>query len=219
MSLEPSDWNVVVVGRWNSSILTPVRITNRIYKIEVPEKGEIPVEVMVPLDGISPYKVLHPENRVETFLDINRLVVNTLVPNYENLQCAMGCCINAIEWLPETPVTAVGINIRYKISGSNDELNSLLEARSFDDPIVLKSYNITKRAILRRLELHEGMINITISSNDDEFIIHFNFHRGSDDNNELINWLKMSSSEIRDHVDTILTELHLDAEEQLDDRH
>jgi len=49
MKLEPIDWNVIIVGRWNTAILTPGRIAEKIFQ-QQPGTG---LHVDVPLDGVS----------------------------------------------------------------------------------------------------------------------------------------------------------------------
>jgi hypothetical protein len=59
MALSPERWSVVIIGRWNRAILTPAGIAKRVFG--EPETKLMDVEV--PLDGLSPYRVRHPEKK------------------------------------------------------------------------------------------------------------------------------------------------------------
>jgi len=76
MALNPEDWSVVTVARWNRAILTPAGIRQRLFKRE--EAG--PVEVLVPIDLLAP-----PQVKLDNM---------TVVANWDRLTVLPedGCC-------------------------------------------------------------------------------------------------------------------------------
>ncbi len=52
MPLEPGEWNVVILGRWNRAIPTPQGIASRLFQL--PPETEIGIEVpWTPSDRIG----------------------------------------------------------------------------------------------------------------------------------------------------------------------
>lgn len=69
MGLKATEWSVVVVGRWNRAILTPNGIAKRVFKLA--ELSQM--VVAVPLDGVSPYIVKNPDQKIAATTDEGRL--------------------------------------------------------------------------------------------------------------------------------------------------
>src|SRR6266478_1019531 len=122
MPLEPYDWNVVVLGRWNRAILTPNGIASRLF--ELPPETEIGIEV--PMDAIGPFLVSHGDLTV--MVGGAQLMVQATENNFSSLERAMRVARRAMEKLPETPVVAAGFNIRAQGSGEDGHLGPLIEA-------------------------------------------------------------------------------------------
>src|SRR4051812_23085230 len=111
MPLEPYDWNVVVLGRWNRAILTPQGIGSRLFQL--PPETDIGIEA--PMDAIGPYQVSHDD--VTVMVSGAQLIVEARENNFPGLERAIRVARRAMESLPETPVVAGGFNVRVHGAG------------------------------------------------------------------------------------------------------
>ena len=213
MSIEPFDWNIVIVGRWNRAILTPGRIAEKIFGLD-PTKG---VFVDVPLDGLSPYRVKAPQQEIMIVTENNQLIIQLLKLDFETLEKGLNAGIRVLEWLPETPLSAAGFNIRFKTTEPIKELTELLGS-----PVDSKLGNIgytqiSKRTITRSVDYEKGLLNLTIAQDNEDFILLLNFHRGSNVNNDLKEWLHIPVSKIMETVQNLTKLLGLKVEEENND--
>lgn len=214
MALKPIDWSVVTAGRWNRAILTPAGIQQRIF--ECPEGGAL--EVLVPIDLLAPPRV-KMEN-VTVVANWDRLIVQP-DPGYcsfEQLDRARQLCVNALESLPETPLSAVGYNVVYRsgepMKGLRNVLGSELDESFFD-----ADYSFDGRTVVRVIPWREGTINFSIEENadEDEYTVRFNFERKSVERDHHLAWLRIPIADVQQQVHTILTRcLHI-AEGEIDD--
>jgi len=205
MSLKPVDWNVVIVGRWNASILTPGRIAEKIFLIEPQEEESIlRLPIMVPLDGISPYQVRDPEENITVLLDLNRLIIRTNEPTYTSLKLAMQAGKNAIEWLPETPFNGAGFNIRYRTPEHPTQLTRITVNNQIDNSLSDLDFVIDSRTSTRSIKCLGYILNITITDTSKGMEILCNFHCGSGKKEDLIQWLTTPVSEVEKIVSDIL---------------
>jgi len=204
MSFEPVDWNVVILGRWNAAILTPRRIAEKIYKLPMPESGEIQLPVFVPLDGLSPYQIKHTEKNIVTLLlDGNRLIIEAHSRTYESLADAMIFGRNALEWLPETPFSAAGFNIKYRSEEVPDELLDLVTNDTLDSHLSEQDYEIVSRRVVRSMQYETGRLNLTITIDTRGSLIEYNFHQESSDIQVLKNWLSTSPQKLQQTVEAL----------------
>lgn len=183
MELQATDWNVVVVGAWNTAILTPDGIRKRLF--ELPEGTPVDIEVAVDRPGY--FRVRHGGTLVTpspTILD-----VMGGLGDYDSLSKACAVAKKALFNLPETPVAAAGINIRYRIDQLPDELIDLIKV-SLDDDLSDRGYLIVGRTTKRTLALTPGVVNIEIAQGPDiEGVITINFHLDSTDTATLAAWI------------------------------
>ncbi|MGB5158409.1 hypothetical protein [Desulfobacterium sp. N47] len=188
--LKPIGWSAVVAGKWNPAILTPKGIAEHIFN----KTGDTPIEVLVPLDAMSPVKV-----KIEGLIisaNFERLVIECENNNWESLNKSREYCRKAIESLPKTPLSAAGFNIRYEIEEPKPEFLKLLEPQ-IDDKISDNSLIILEREIRRSLSWKEGNINLHIVTQEpDRCIILLNFDRKSADNSILTDWLSISIEDV-----------------------
>lgn len=209
MAITPATWNVIVLGNWNTAILTPSGIAKRLFKLE----SGTPVEVHVALDIIGPLRVIYGD--IAVMPSRTRLVVEP-TNNGQNLAKAMNIACNALEDLPETPFSAVGINIRYTVTDPEAPFLELL-GHDLDNAIASIGKKPTKRRISRTIEYKEGVVNIEVSQSDAEsYQIEFNYHKDSNLQTELLRWLKMDSTEIQKYaIEFIEKVFKLSSEEEL----
>lgn len=213
MSLKPVDWSVVIIGRWNPAILTPGGISKLVFNIQDPAPKRI--EIAVPIDGVSPYQVKHPDQNIVVSTDANRLLIRLTQMDYDSLGQALGAGSNALRSLPVTPVSAAGFNVSFHTA----DCPVLMKIVNADVDNVLSdlSYQIAARTITRTIKYNDGVINITVTGKNDGQELVFNFHRGSTSHEDLIEWLKVTPREIEGKVEEILKKLSLEVEEQVDE--
>jgi len=186
MPPSPSDWNVILLGAWNLAILTPDGISRRLFELE----PGTPLEIQVPITGHgqAPIRVIHSGLVVEP--TSGRLSVTPQEPTEQGLRDAVAVAGKALESLPETPVSAAGINIRYKFDTVPDELVTI-QTSTIDDQLAVAGSRIRSRALERALEWNEGVINLTARSNGDgSALLSLNFHRDSLTGPDLLAWLR-----------------------------
>jgi hypothetical protein len=212
MTVQPTEWNVVIVGRWNRAILTPGGIGKRLFGLG---EGKL-VEVAVPLDGVSPYLVKHPEQQILVMTDESRLLIQAAKPDYETLSHAMAAGFNALSNLPETPVTAAGFNLSFASKEVDPEMASLLVCGS-ETAIVDVGFNVVGRSLSRSLQYEGGRLNVTMVSGDEGFNLTLNFHRGSERVDDLKTWLQTPVSQVEEAANKVVRALGLDIQEVRDD--
>lgn len=212
MGLQPADWSVVILGRWNRAILTPNGIAKRLFKLAEAKQ----VLVAVPLDGVSPYMVRHPTQQIVAMTDEGRLLVQVVKADYKVLGEAMTAGANALTALPETPVSAAGFNINFRSKEVTPEMAALLVPDS-EKRFVDAGFKLVVRTLGRSLEHGSGKLNVTVASDEDGFGLSLNFHRDSEVVDELKQWLQTPVAQVEETVNKILDAFGLDIEEVKDD--
>ena len=199
MELTPHDWNVVVVGFWNRAIYTPQGIAQRLLQVTSGEE----VGVELPFDTIAPFRVSFGKHVV--IVDGGRLIIELAEHTLEYLVGAMSIAVRAMEDLPKTPVKAAGINVRHSAEGSAlEELTTLREPLQlqWDKRIQEFGASVSHRSVSRKFPWREGVTQITVTEDDDKIDVLLNFEK-TGEVTELIDWLRMPISEIRDHVSQV----------------
>ena len=209
MGLKPFNWSVVIIGRWNTAILTPARISKKIFKLP---KGTR-VEVAIPTDGIMPYQVKHPDRNIILTAGAQRLEIRLCVMKYENLQHALEAGASALEWLPETPVSAAGYNLNFQTDEPSAEMIALYCNPQTDSLFAGLENPIEEWSLTRSMAFNDGFLKLTTLGKKGHFEMQCNFHRSSNENPELIAWLRKPAVEIEGEVDRVFSELNLEREE------
>ena len=183
MPVIPGTWNAVVTGAWNRAILTPDGVRRRLF--ELPDGTPIELEVAVDLPG--PFRIGH-----EGLLVIpaaGRLEVAARVASPEALQRACILCQRALVSLPETPVTAAGVNIRYRLTEIPDAVLDLVRA-PLDEALSDAGHQVTGLMIKRAVSVQPGVVNVQVTQTSaGGGTLEFNFHRDSTQPDELRQWL------------------------------
>lgn len=180
-SAERYNWNVVVLGAWNLSILTPRGVLRRIFREEEPTL----IEISMDLEERKP-----PKLKRENFIVVPSEGSLEIMPensNLEDLERACEFMRNALESLPETPIRAVGVNFRYKFREPSDELIEVSQS-SIDDKLSDGGFVIKGHRLSRVLEWGEGIVNFEVGEDDGENV-QCNFHLGSEDHGNVISWI------------------------------
>lgn len=172
--------------------------------------------VKVPLDGINPYLVGHPNQQIEVAVEPTRLLIQLGQTTYEALAAAMQMGVNVLESLRETPVSAVGINVKFQIQGEEidpAEMASLVDHPTVDNSVSEAGLEIVRRTVSRGLKYGEGVLNLEFASSLDQFDVAFNFHKGTNNHDALSNWLKQDITGVQSTVEKILSSVSLTIEE------
>lgn len=196
-------WEAVVLGNWNRAILSPAGIAQHLFRLE----PGTPVEVMVPMAGLEPFKVKYRGTIISA--DWDRLVVSTETPSLTSLIHDMRIAAHAIEELPKTPLAAAGFNLKYEIEDPPKEFLDLMKC-SLDINLSKGQYKIASSGSRRTLEWKDGKINLDIVLGDNGDIrILFNFDRRSTKPEELIEWLNTSEDDIKEVMERLCGVLHI----------
>jgi len=200
MPLEPYDWNVVVLGHWNPAILTPNGIAERLYQL--PSGTEIGIEV--PMDAIAPFRVSHEDLTV--LVGGGRLMVEARENSFASLERAMRVAHRALVRLPETPVVAVGFNVRAQGSGEDGSLDPLIEATQllWDDQFEHAGFPLSRRDVTWVADWPPGKISVNLSREDHDRVLRVNLNFERVGNLlELKDWLARPIGEVREHAHRI----------------
>lgn len=201
MALIPEEWNVVVLGRWNPALFTPAAITTRVFGLE----PNTPVEVYVPLDDILPPKVKHGGLTVTA--SQASLIIGTESCRFSELERARQIARNAIDALPRTPMSAVGVNVRYR----GTELPPSLLGRfstDLDERFSDADFQILGRAFRRDLAFKVGRIGVFVNNHtESQPEIVMNFEARSALPETLVAWLDIPIDDIRAAVHGILEQV------------
>ena len=201
--LEAIDWGVVVVGRWNPSILTPVGIAQRLFELE---EGT-PIEVRLAIDVMLPPVVTHDSLRVTVGSQL--LVIEPLTHSYFYLERARALARNALISLPETPVTAAGVNVRYVYKEADDYLSRVQEITTceLDEAISSLDQRISKRSVSRSIPTLDGQLNLSVNEDEEGHVkIQFNFEFVSQEVEKQREWLRSPIDGFEREVRRTLTE-------------
>jgi hypothetical protein len=185
MSAIPTDWNIVIAGSWNTAILTPEGVKTRLFGLDV----GTPIEVLVPIDGRTPLQMKYNNINVQPASD--RLIISPIEPNPDALIAAVDVAQRALTSLPETPLTAAGVNIRYSYESMPD---ALIESgvSTIDDKITDEGHKTLQKKLARKIKWEEGVLNLEITeSNDSSGLVVFNYHRDTEHHRELSEWVGM----------------------------
>lgn len=202
MPTKPSNWNVVINGAWNRAILTPDGIRKRLFKL--PDGTPLLVEVAV--DQPGRFRVGHEGILVSP--SSQQLDISVQTNDLASIQNACQIGRTALEALPETPVAAAGVNLRYSISPVPDSLLDLVKA-ALDDELSDAGYTIKGSLTQRTIERSPGVVNVElVQKTDGECELLLNFHLASKVPSELQGWLT-KSDEFFEQSETLLSAMNV----------
>lgn len=199
--IEPFDWNVVVAGSWNRAIFTPKWIQRKMFERE----GAL-IEVQVPLDVPGPPRIVMDQVAVQPAA--NMLVVAPLACNLDTLEMAAIAAARAVASLPETPISACGVNIRYRVDDAS-RLTGFLRSE-VDDSAVAAGFQVQARQLQRTFvadqePLRFGVINTIIAEDENgECSVVLNFHRATVDPGAVQEWLRLPRNVLMESATTLL---------------
>ena len=136
-------------------------------------------------------------------VDSQSLEVNAVQCEYDNLHEAMGVARKALESLPETPISAVGINIRYKLDALPAKTVDRLRC-DLDSELAALDYVRVENTISKNVEFNAGVISLILSwDNSGHATLVVNFNRTTQEHSEAIEWLALPIEELRTNAHNI----------------
>jgi hypothetical protein len=207
MNPKPSLWNALVIGAWNLAILSPDGIRRRLFNL--PDNTNIELELAVDRPGY--FRVSH--NGMVVAPTANSLEVFPRVPSAASLQEACTLAAFALEQLPETPVTAAGVNIRYDFTELPDMVQDLISA-PLDDVLSDRGHRIETKGALRTLDFSPGVVNLQVTDTMPGGKVEFNFHRESSSSADLREWLAKAAefAQVAEQIASIIGVSHVGRE-------
>jgi hypothetical protein len=201
MALEPTTWNVIAVGAWNKAILTPRWVAMNIFKL--PEGTPVALEVPVN-DMLAPWRVRHAG--ITVAIGRNNLDFSCDTATFPTLELARQLANLAISQLPQTPITAVGYNVRYRSAEPLPDVAELI-ANKLEGRLSDNEYEIASRTNRTTLLYKGGFINVEVTLDGDGTTVTLNFHLGSSNVEELGKWLTAPINEIEVECHKLLQSL------------
>lgn len=198
MPLQPDEWNVVILGRWNPALFTPAAISQRIFHLPV----GTPVEVYVVLDDIQLPRVKH--EGITIAASTPQLIILPEKCSFSELDRARIIARDAITELPQTPLMGAGFNLRYRA----DEMPPSLADRfskDLDRRFSDRDFQIVGRQFHRLLTFQNGKLLVRVSGEPDgkvELLVNFEFQ--SKEAGPLQEWLSLPIESVRKTVHTVL---------------
>lgn len=187
MPAQPENWNIVIRAAWNPAILTPDGIRKRLF--ELPEGT--PLQLEIAIDQPGRFRVIYDGVIVAPSNQLLEVAVQT--HDLASLEKASHIGQTALKALPETPVAAAGINIRYTVKPLPDELIDLLKT-PIDDAYSDEGFTISGALTQRSLAHPPGVVNVEISQGKEgDGTVLMNFHCASSSPDELRQWLTKAS--------------------------
>lgn len=193
MTCQPFDWNVVVLGAWNVAILTPRGIAARLLSLG----DTVPVEIQVVIDRPSPLRVVYRDLAV--IASDSRLIVSSTSLNANGLGSASEVASRAVVSLPETPLTAAGVNIQYVFDQIPDSLLEIIGS-GIDDKLTDADPDLRflAKEVRRTVRWNGGTLNIQLRENEDaSALAKINFHMESSDSKQIAAWLNQSADMLK----------------------
>lgn len=203
MSVQPTDWSVVILGRWNRAIFTPDWIARHIFQTESSEA----IQVEVALDEFVPHRVTYNETTV--IVPPGRLVIAPKTCTLDRLNYARSLAVQALNKLPETPLAAAGWNVKYEVDDlSQDAFNLLMPP--IDVELSDAQFELTNRTIRRTITFGNGVLNLTLTAGTDQATqVEFNFHRSATAKDQLTEWLLQPMNDANGTLQKIMAILNL----------
>jgi len=199
MTLQPNDWNIVVAGYWNKAILTPSGIARKLFALE----KDVPVDVQVALDGISPPRVRNQGQIV--VVNDGHLIVHPETCNAAGLTGSFEIVKRAKAALPETPIMAFGLNMRYVTNEPSADLLRHMDGK-IDADLAELNLEVLSRTLTRKISFDVGIANIKIGlKSDDSGIIDFNFHCDAQDQFDA--WLNIPLARFIDLTQRVVNQI------------
>ena len=136
----------------------------------------------------------------------DRLVIEPVELTFENLDRAKSIAAKATRALPETPLLAAGVNVKFRTTESIDALQRMT-AHGSDNRLSDADFKILSRLHRRTVAWGGGQINIHVDSLPDEgYTILLNFEVKTKNADSLQSWLETPIADFKAATEKLLTE-------------
>ena len=159
-------WTVVIAGCWNRMIFMPKWVSENLFDVSEIQK-------LVPIMPIAP--LIYRTDEISLFVEDQKLVFQARQATMECLQKVESMAVTALDKLPVTPVSAVGVNFGFVEDAPSERLLKLFNFGD-DVDIGMLGWEIGTRNLVRQLTRGEAILNLRLSSDSKEVEIHVNFH-------------------------------------------
>jgi|JI10StandDraft_1071094.scaffolds.fasta_scaffold104566_1 hypothetical protein len=170
MKAQVENWSLVLVGAWNTAILTPDWLTKQLG-------ASGPVQIEFPI-GNPNMPLRYTLNGVHLVVTREHLVLAPSADDAEILGRMESYCKSILTVLTHTPVSAIGINFAFLEEAPSDDLKSLFKASDLakinDADLVVEGTEIKRRLRLPQ----NGVLNLSLQqTNGSQVVLNLNFHR------------------------------------------
>ena len=166
MKLTLSRSSFVVVGKWNTAILSPKWVADEIF-------GVANIEVSVPVMGSGPPK--YKADSFELVVAPEKIIFVPLNQDDEVLRKIESAAAKMLKILRYTPISAFGENFHFEseVAEIEDGIEDILNLR--DDGKLASKGAIRQKSIKRTLDRPDHFLNLTLDKND-RYHLGFNYH-------------------------------------------
>lgn len=172
--LKDSGFNILILGRWNPSIFSPQWV-----RANVAGAGD---EVMLALPIGNPAAPLRISFAgVQLFTAPDFLEIKPSALDDASIDACARVADNILALLSHTPITAIGVNVRFEDAAASTELDPLFlfPDQGLIDPV---KYPVISSSVARCFDLgQQDLLNLTVTQQKDNYVLEFNFHTDSQD--------------------------------------
>jgi len=195
-----SNWSIVVLGAWNTRILTPEWISNG----RLTENKEIKVEVALNNPDLP---IKYRFDNILLQVSDNRIILNPLSDEDTNIKLIEDITVKILTELNHTPLIGIGLNYNYIDKSPVSEQLSLLNIK--DNNLYSDSgYEISSTSIKRKFIKNNNVININVIYDNANLKYNFNFHKDITNCVEGIEFIKDKSIEFKNESSNILNNFY-----------
>ena len=161
---EINSLNIICPGSWNKRIFTPAWVASNLFELE---KNEIEV-AFNPAEMDMGYSY---NNKVVLFPRDNSIEIKVNVIDEESKIFSVNLINKILSLLPQTPIRALGFNIRYVFKKDEDYpiVNRM-------NQIICNYDEFSTNQIKFSKEFDNYQLNLITEIKANEYIINFNFH-------------------------------------------
>ena len=190
--------NIIIVGKWNISILSPNWLGRHIL---VNPK----VNIEVPLTPGNPFRITGDD--IILVPEANRLVLQPAALSVDNLIRAESMAIRIMEQLPHTPVSKFGINIGYDLTEIPDDFEQHFP---FPDVNVFadNSLKLNARIYTWSFDYEDHILNLKSELSNKGAAIDFNFHHDCDGCEQAIQLLTGKCKKSLDKAKSLMSDAY-----------
>ncbi len=170
------EWTIVLVGGWNPKIFSPKWVAGKLFGTK--DSQTVQIEA-----GIGPgvqFLKYHFGGAVVIPRD-DRLILGVATPKDEQLERIEKLACRVLELLPETPLSAVGVNFGFVEDDVPQDLSRIFDIADRKQ-LASTDYDVANRTELRRQLARNkgGVLNLKQVFAPPNVEIKINYHLGTD---------------------------------------